>query len=67
MGMDDWLHAPAALPLEKEPLVPSGYKAVYAVEPIWTLWKKKKYLRPFRNRTPAVKSAVDGCTDCVVL
>jgi hypothetical protein len=33
------LHAPAALPPEKEPLVPTGQEAEWASEPVWTQWR----------------------------
>jgi hypothetical protein len=32
------LHAPAALPPGKEPLVPIGEEAEWAPEPVWTRW-----------------------------
>jgi hypothetical protein len=32
------LHAPAALPPGKELLVPIGWEAVWASEPVWTRW-----------------------------
>jgi hypothetical protein len=36
------LHAPAALPPGKVPPVSIGYKAGWAPEPIWTLWRRAK-------------------------
>jgi hypothetical protein len=32
------LHAPAALPAGKEPLVPIGQEAGWTSEPFWTRW-----------------------------
>jgi hypothetical protein len=34
------LHAPAALPPEKEPLVLIGLEAEWAPGPVWTTWRK---------------------------
>jgi len=36
MEVSGQLHAPAALPPGKEPLVPIGYEAGWAPEPFWT-------------------------------
>jgi hypothetical protein len=44
------LHAPAALPPGKEPLVPIGYEAGWTPEPFWTRWWEK-FPAPARNRT----------------
>jgi hypothetical protein len=38
MEMSGQLHAPAALPPEKEPLILIGQEAVWAPEPFWTRW-----------------------------
>jgi hypothetical protein len=37
MEVSDKLHAPAALPPEKEPSVPTVYETGLAPEPVWTL------------------------------
>jgi hypothetical protein len=42
------LHAPAALPPEKEPAVPIGYEVGWTPEPVWTTWRKK-ILDPHRD------------------
>jgi hypothetical protein len=49
------LHALAALPLEKESLLPIGYEVGWAPEPVRTLWSKEKSLAPAGTRTPAVQ------------
>jgi len=38
------LHAPAALPLDKEPLVPIGYEAGWIPEPVRTQWQRRMSL-----------------------
>jgi hypothetical protein len=38
MEVSGQLHAPATLLLGKEPLVPVGYEAGWAPEPVWTRW-----------------------------
>jgi hypothetical protein len=32
---------PAALPPEKEPLVPIGQEAGWDAEPVWTIWRRE--------------------------
>jgi len=36
--VSDQLHAPAAFPPGKELLVPTGWGAGWAPEPVWTRW-----------------------------
>jgi hypothetical protein len=36
------LHTPAASALVKQRLVPIGYEAGWAPEPVWTLWRREK-------------------------
>jgi hypothetical protein len=47
------LHTQARLPPGKEPPVPIECEAGWATEPVWTLWRRGKYLAPVDNRTPA--------------
>jgi hypothetical protein len=49
MEVSGQLHAPAALSL-----VPIGYEAGWAPEPIWTLWRGEKSYTA-RNQTQAVQ------------
>jgi hypothetical protein len=49
------LHAPAALPPEKELPVPIGYEAAWVPEPVWNLWCREKCLAPAGKLTPAVQ------------
>jgi hypothetical protein len=42
MEVSGQLHVPAALPLGKEPTVPTGQEAGWAPEPVWTLWRREK-------------------------
>jgi hypothetical protein len=37
-GVSGQLHAPAALPPGKKPLVPIGQEAEWAPEPFWRRW-----------------------------
>jgi hypothetical protein len=48
------LHAPAVLPPEIEPSVPT-VDATWALEPVWTRQRREKSLVPAGNRTPAVQ------------
>jgi hypothetical protein len=43
MEVSGQLHAPAALPQGKEPLVPIGGEAGCALEPVLTLWNREKF------------------------
>jgi hypothetical protein len=56
------LHAPAALVLGKEPLVPTGYETGLAVEPVKTLWIREKSVSFAGVRTPAVQPAAHRYT-----
>jgi hypothetical protein len=38
--MNGWHNAPAELPTKKRPLVPSGYKTGWALQPVWMLWHR---------------------------
>jgi len=51
MKVSGQFHAPAALPPEKEPLVPIGCEAGWAAEPVWTRWWREKFPAPTRTRT----------------
>jgi hypothetical protein len=42
MEVSGQLHAPATLPPGKEPLVPIGYEAGWALKLLWTLWWREK-------------------------
>jgi hypothetical protein len=70
------LHGPAALTPRKEPPVPIGKKAGWALEPVWTTWRKENSL-PYRdsNSDPSVVQpvasrytdyAIPAPYDCVV-
>jgi hypothetical protein len=52
MEVSGELHAPVALPMEKELPVPIGQEAGWAPEPVGT---REKSLAPVGNRTPAVQ------------
>jgi hypothetical protein len=45
MEVSGELHAPAALPPEKEPPVSIGQEAGWAPKPVWTLWTREKSYR----------------------
>jgi hypothetical protein len=42
------LHAPAALPPRKEPLVPIGQEVGWTPEPVWTTWRRENSW-PYQN------------------
>jgi hypothetical protein len=46
------LHTSAALPPEKEPLVPIGKEVGWNPEPVWTRCRREKFLAIVGNRTP---------------
>jgi hypothetical protein len=54
MEVSGQLHAPATLPLGKQPLVPIGEETGWALDPVCVLWKREKFY-PARNRTPAIQ------------
>jgi hypothetical protein len=60
MGVSDQLHAPAALLPGKKPLVPIGWDARWAPEPVWT-----QCLAGIR--TPIVQPVVSRYTDWAIL
>jgi hypothetical protein len=49
MEMNGQLHAPAALPAEKQHPLPIEYEAGWASEPVWTLCRRVKSLSPTGN------------------
>jgi len=51
MEVSGQFHARAALPPEKEPLVPTGQEAGWAPEPVWTRWLREKFPAPAGTRT----------------
>jgi hypothetical protein len=53
MEVSGQLHAPAALPLGKEPLVLNVLEAGWAPEPAWKLLRREKSFAPARKRTRA--------------
>jgi hypothetical protein len=53
------LHAPAALPPEKEPPVPIRYEVGWVPEPVWTMWRRKNsWLYRDSNSDPSVVQPV---------
>jgi hypothetical protein len=52
--MSGQLHAAAALPPGKEPLIQIEEEARQAPEPAWMLWEREKSLVPTGNRNPVV-------------
>jgi hypothetical protein len=63
MEVSGQLHAPAALPPGKKPLVPIGQEAGWAPEPFWTRWFREKFQAPAGNRTPIVQPVAQRYTD----
>jgi hypothetical protein len=55
MEVSGQFRAPVALLLGKEPLVPTGYDAGYALEPVWTLCWRENSL-PLQEIEPLTQS-----------
>jgi hypothetical protein len=59
----------ACLSPRKEPMVPLGYEARQALEPVWSLWRRKYFLLP--GMEPLVVQPVDlplySVLGCVVI
>jgi hypothetical protein len=53
MEVKGQLHASAARPRRKEPLILTEYEAGWAPEPVWALWRREKYPTHVENWTPA--------------
>jgi len=62
MEVSGQLHAPAALPLGKEPLVPTEYEAGWDPEPVWTWWREK-FPAPTGTQTPKSSSPYQYITE----
>jgi hypothetical protein len=55
MEVSGQLDAPAALPPWKEPLVRVEQEAGWAVQPVWTTWKREHFLTyRYSNSDPSV-------------
>jgi len=52
MEVSGQLHASAALLPGKESLVPIGWEAWWAPQPVWTRWWREKFQPPTGTRTP---------------
>jgi hypothetical protein len=64
MGVSGQYHAPAALyPRGKDPPVPIGQEAGWALEPIWKQRLEEKSSASVKDRTPVVQSVVSHYTD----
>jgi hypothetical protein len=69
MEVSGQLHAPAALPAGKEPLVPTGYEDGWASEPFWKRWCRKKFPAPAKEsspNTPIVQPVAQRYTDWAI-
>jgi hypothetical protein len=53
----------SSFPSGERSIVPIVHEAGWAPEPVWTLWRRKIYLVPARNRTLAVLSVARRYTD----
>jgi hypothetical protein len=60
MDVSHQLHAPAALPPRKQTRVPILQEAVWAPEPVWTLWSRDKSLSLVENAGESSASC-PGC------
>jgi hypothetical protein len=52
MEMNGHLHAPGPLLPGKEPPIPIGYEAEWALEPVWTRWSREKFRDPAKDLKP---------------
>jgi hypothetical protein len=70
MEVSGQLHAPVALPPEKEPLVAIGQEAGWTPESFWTRWWTEKFPAPARResnpRTPIVQPVAQRYTDWAI-
>jgi hypothetical protein len=51
MEVSSQLHVPAILPIGKESLVGILQEAGWALEPVWTRWRREKFLVSTGTRT----------------
>jgi hypothetical protein len=63
MEVSGELHAPAALPSDKETLVPNEQETGWASGQAWTLWCRENFLAPDENRTPIVQPVARRYTE----
>lgn len=56
-GVSGQLHVPAALPPEKESVVPAKQKAGWAPQPVLTSWVRYKYVATGGNRTTILRTS----------
>jgi hypothetical protein len=62
MEVSGQLNAPAALLPGKQPLVPIGYYARWAPEPVWTRWWREKFSAPSGLEPPTIQPVVQRYT-----
>jgi hypothetical protein len=60
MEVSGQLHAPAALPPGKEPLVPIGQEAGWAPEPVWMRWWRE-ISQPLPGLKPPIIQSIAQC------
>jgi hypothetical protein len=66
MEVSGQLHAPSALPSEKDLPLFIEQEAGWAPKPVWKLWRRDKILAPAGTRTTVLRTSIPYlryCTD----
>jgi hypothetical protein len=66
MEVSGQLHTPATLLPGKQPLVHTGQEAGWFPEPVWTIWRRKKFC-PCGTRNPAVQPIASLYTNWAIV
>jgi hypothetical protein len=66
MGMSGQFRASTSLTSEKESPIPIVQEDGWALEPVWSLWRREKYLAFAGNWTPVVQLVARRYTDWAI-
>jgi hypothetical protein len=67
LGTRRWVVSfmPLILPSGKEPSIPVGWEAGWALEPVWTRWRRSKLPAHTGNRTPVASRYTEWATSAL--